>query len=102
MLIASETEEEERSGGEEATEEAFSTDDKRVDLLQHTSPGELRPRPSRKLFSPVLPQEEFASRYRESAGRDHRAGCAVIASKSGPMSGQGIPGLPSPITHTMP
>ena len=68
ILIGSETEAE-CSGGEgiyEATEGAYSTEDKRVDLRQQTSPGDLRPRPSHKaFFSPALSQEEFAGRYRE-------------------------------------
>ena len=64
-VLGSETEEEQESRAEERTEDAFSIEDKRVDLRQQTSPGDLRPRPSRKLFSPDLPKEEFTSRFRQ-------------------------------------
>ena len=68
-LIGSETEAE-RSGVEEeiyeATEGAYSPGDKRIDLRQQTSAGDLRPRPTHKaFFSPTLSQEEFADRFRE-------------------------------------
>ena len=68
ILIGSETEAE-HSGEEEIYEPiegVYSPGDKRISLIQQTSAGDLRPRPTHKaLFSPTLSQQDFAERFRE-------------------------------------